>query len=310
MMRQEWLDILKGLGIIAVVVGHVMDWRYVYSFHMPLFFLISGYTFHARKNDFEWLGKCSCRYLIPYFSFLIFLNLYTFIFYGKRLSFYKAMYGGRELVGIYGTFWFVTVLFLALVLLNVVVKRHLNYYILILICLLLSYVFQYYDVSIRWNAQIVPMALVYMLLGYKCKTKFINLSFVARNGKIHYLTSFLVGMAFLTPFFFPQVNLNMKITDFGVPFISLIVSILICYGLMCFSKWLTYIIILKDMIAYIGKASLVIMFLHQFVKQFASDIMGTDSRNVLLVLVIFVPTFMFFLLEKSRMLRMFFLGKT
>ena len=38
--RLQWLDVMKGLGIIAVVAGHVADTRFVYVFHMPLFFII------------------------------------------------------------------------------------------------------------------------------------------------------------------------------------------------------------------------------------------------------------------------------
>lgn len=51
-MRDSSLSILKGFGILLVVLGHsglenvpygggVHDW--VYTFHMPLFFIASGY---------------------------------------------------------------------------------------------------------------------------------------------------------------------------------------------------------------------------------------------------------------------------
>ena len=52
--RIEELDVLKGVAIICVVIGHVHlfappqgdpeDWTYkvIYSFHMPLFMTISG----------------------------------------------------------------------------------------------------------------------------------------------------------------------------------------------------------------------------------------------------------------------------
>ena len=61
--REVWLDGLKGFGILLVILGHVLSgyldaWTFpeayfsfyfvrswIYSFHMPLFFLISGYTF-------------------------------------------------------------------------------------------------------------------------------------------------------------------------------------------------------------------------------------------------------------------------
>ena len=41
--RLSWLDVLKGIGIILVVIGHIYSnqtiFNWLYSFHMPLFFL-------------------------------------------------------------------------------------------------------------------------------------------------------------------------------------------------------------------------------------------------------------------------------
>ncbi|MBF1069294.1 MAG: acyltransferase family protein, partial [Prevotellaceae bacterium] len=50
--RIEALDIAKGIGIILVIIGHMSssylrDW--IYSFHMPLFFIISGICFKTEK---------------------------------------------------------------------------------------------------------------------------------------------------------------------------------------------------------------------------------------------------------------------
>lgn len=49
--RIEWVDIAKGIAILLVVLGHtglaVGSARYldafIYSFHLPLFFVLSGY---------------------------------------------------------------------------------------------------------------------------------------------------------------------------------------------------------------------------------------------------------------------------
>lgn len=46
----EWIDLLKGISILLVIVGHTIPeqtilWVMLYSFHIPLFFIISGYTF-------------------------------------------------------------------------------------------------------------------------------------------------------------------------------------------------------------------------------------------------------------------------
>lgn len=54
-MRIESLDILKGIGIILVVVGHMIGNQlyirpWIYAFHMPLFFMLSGYCFNIAKH--------------------------------------------------------------------------------------------------------------------------------------------------------------------------------------------------------------------------------------------------------------------
>ena len=47
--RIEWVDIAKGIGMILVVYGHtsipkfLSNW--IWSFHMPMFFIIAGMLF-------------------------------------------------------------------------------------------------------------------------------------------------------------------------------------------------------------------------------------------------------------------------
>ncbi len=51
--RLSYIDIAKGIGIICVVIGHVIPygplWYFIYSFHMPLFFFISGMVCNYSK---------------------------------------------------------------------------------------------------------------------------------------------------------------------------------------------------------------------------------------------------------------------
>lgn len=51
-MRNPIFDIMKFVAIMAMIVGHcVHDWRrpWIYIWHMPLFFMVSGYFFKPRK---------------------------------------------------------------------------------------------------------------------------------------------------------------------------------------------------------------------------------------------------------------------
>lgn len=47
--RIVWVDIAKGLSILMMVISHEMPtnsfyYALIFSFHMPLFFILSGYT--------------------------------------------------------------------------------------------------------------------------------------------------------------------------------------------------------------------------------------------------------------------------
>ncbi len=85
--RQRWLDVVKGIAIILVVMGHVgstyggdaashsfnVFHEFIYSFHMPLFMFVSGYLFTSsmKKNYRAMALSKLITYGIPYVVFSI-----------------------------------------------------------------------------------------------------------------------------------------------------------------------------------------------------------------------------------------------
>lgn len=71
--RIEWLDSAKGFGTLLVILGHNLgfiyaqpDWhRFIYTFHMPLFFLATGVTLNI--NQAGAIGKRALTLVMPYF---------------------------------------------------------------------------------------------------------------------------------------------------------------------------------------------------------------------------------------------------
>lgn len=95
--RIEWVDAAKGIGIFMVMFGHNwLDWKYCYyfySFHMPLFFILAGYTFSDRRAPFDFIKQKAKVLLIPYVLFVV-CNL---IFYGVLSHTHGGDYDwGRE----------------------------------------------------------------------------------------------------------------------------------------------------------------------------------------------------------------------
>lgn len=81
--RIDWVDIAKGIGIILVVLGHLSTKgqffrTIIYSFHMPLFFIISGFLY--RQKDFASSIKRGVKKLIlPMLFFMAFDTVLTLI---------------------------------------------------------------------------------------------------------------------------------------------------------------------------------------------------------------------------------------
>ncbi|MCQ2530867.1 MAG: acyltransferase family protein [Lachnospiraceae bacterium] len=84
--RVEWIDALRGIAMWLVVLGHTFLDRshplrnYVYSFHMPLFFFISGLTYQRTKMSFlKFLKKKAKAFLLPYVALNVFAAIIKYI---------------------------------------------------------------------------------------------------------------------------------------------------------------------------------------------------------------------------------------
>ena len=131
--RIKEIDFLYALGAILVILGHShsTDWSrfggtpyqtfivFLYSFHMPLFFFISGYLLmHSKKLSgigyAKWIGEKALRILVPYvFLTVIFLFPKMYIDTGKWFDvkyIVAAFLQPRN--NCWGHLWFLPVLFL------------------------------------------------------------------------------------------------------------------------------------------------------------------------------------------------------
>ena len=100
MKRIDYIDALKGFAIILVVLGHVIQYyylpnsfdqnvtfRFIYSFHMPLFFAISGFAHQLSSHigfSLNVIKRNAIQLLLPFFVWWIIkwivLNRYNLIY--------------------------------------------------------------------------------------------------------------------------------------------------------------------------------------------------------------------------------------
>lgn len=135
--RIDYLDVAKGIAILSVVVGHTFSAydpgsflnKFIYSFHMPLFFILSGYFFKSQEFK-PALNKKVKHLLMPYVIINLVRCLNAFFQYGfsqKILTdyFFPALYGNGSTpkaalclvdVKIVGMTWFLAAMFVCQVL--------------------------------------------------------------------------------------------------------------------------------------------------------------------------------------------------
>lgn len=122
-VRLLYLDSIKAILIILVIIGHAIQFtipeyefnftfRFIYSFHMPLFFFISGFLANNGKYDVRVFRKRCYQLLVPFIVWAFLLPLLYNGAINLKASWGILIYPDRGL-------WFLYNLFIYSVLFNV-----------------------------------------------------------------------------------------------------------------------------------------------------------------------------------------------
>lgn len=151
-MRIQWIDSLKGFLISLVVLGHVMQsaidsnafiqwnnvlipvFNWIYSFHMPLFFFISGYLYKSTWQNRIYAFNFKKLLFNKEINLIILYLVFSFTL-GILKMLIKANF--KEAVSIYDLFlipvnpisvyWFLHVLIIYFLIFPCIDRLHLNY---------------------------------------------------------------------------------------------------------------------------------------------------------------------------------------
>lgn len=192
--RLEWVDQLKGIVMVFVVLGHMTYDKHLpyvvfcYAFHMPLFFMVSGLTARIHRNKHSLDGErfrsfARLRFkqlLIPYFLLnIVFIPVYWLnhhVLAGDTVDFKELIKGiiysnqDRFIVPTAAT-WFLPTLFLALMLFFLIEKfaRGDDKIVLVMgiFCSTVSFFDSMTDQIFKpWDLNCVPLATGMICIGY------------------------------------------------------------------------------------------------------------------------------------------------
>ena len=168
--RIVWLDIAKGIAICLMVLGHTSIppflSNFIWAFHMPLFFIASGWTTNWENPSLKiFLKKKFKGLMIPFFIYSMIVFIIESIVGWNTLSHFVCR--GWEGYAL----WFIPVLFFALICSQVILKItsiKLRY----ILCggvLLVGCVLSYYRLYFPWAFSSVPFATIMILVGKQIK---------------------------------------------------------------------------------------------------------------------------------------------
>ncbi len=120
--RDSKFDILRGFGIIFMVMGHVgfgdTFSHYIHAFHMPIFFFVTGYFYNGQQyKTYAGFVKHDLKTLIlPYTVFWFVCQILHYLYVGE----YSLRYGvlsyfssNHNRIDVSGAYWFLLCLFTA-----------------------------------------------------------------------------------------------------------------------------------------------------------------------------------------------------
>ncbi len=213
--RIDWIDTLRGIAMFFVIWGHSQKnktfiRKYIYSFHMPLFFFISGLTFgNSDKLPFkEFLKKKIKGLFIPYIVLNIVCYFADIVMYYlhiiPKFSYIKyilgTMYASNRILPIpCGPSWFL----LSLLLVDIIFyffkkncKTDFELGIVCSICGIISYVNSISGYQIRgpWHIEAVFTGIVFYYIGYLFMKHINKFDFILKDKWRMFFYGLLLGM--------------------------------------------------------------------------------------------------------------------
>lgn len=286
--RIDWIDIAKGIAIILMIIGHTKLLpksliSLIFSFHMPLFIVLSGVTFKIPNNKENIkinIKKYVKRLLIPYII-TVFICFFIHIIQTNNLFNFKFLikdavkwflwgngcaytFFGHNFEGI-GPAWFLITLFFSKILfdyINLYLKDKNNKMVVFSFLLLLGLEIG----MVSWLPQgfdLVLVFLFYLYIGYWYQNEF-------KHFRINKAICFVVAFLIWTICLGFKLNIELAMRNYPYSILSVVESLCGCYCVIELCKIIADIKWLKKVFSFIGELSLIILCIHS-IEQFLID---------------------------------------
>ena len=266
--RLPWLDIAKGIAMVAVVFSHEFSSvkplvLLCNSFMLPLFFMCSGFCLSPGKYGIaEYFSRKVRTLLLPYFVLGLIVSLLHIGINGID----RVLKNITDDLFSWQTLWFLPVLFFADLILYVFLSKAKDILVINVvigvISLIIGCLFCWQDITMIMNLAVVPIAIFYLSFGYGVK-KALNANVFLHRGKVG-ICLLVLGLVMMM---ITKENFVLKLNDI-LPMWKVLVSTMEVVGVMLIlSAIITSPIMHKlhcitHLLEYIGKNTMVIFAFH------------------------------------------------
>lgn len=291
--REIWIDNLKAVACILVVLGHFLQsmvksnllinnaffmWfeETIYLFHVPLFFICSGYIYqqyNCVNSVKSWFANIQLKLLtlgIPYFTF-------SFITWILKIVFSSAVNDSPKPLGEslflhpLSPYWFLYVLFF-IFLITPTFKERNNCLIALIISLILYFLHNYYPTNSYLISRLTTYEFYFILGMTLSKFQISNLNIFNKQGKT---TGTILLISFLLLSILNYLFLSSTLTN-------LILCLMVCMALTFIFIYLDSNNIHCRVLNYVSTYSMPIFLMH--------TLFAATLRSLLFKVNISLPT--------------------
>lgn len=278
--RVKYIDVARGIAILCIILGHFGVYevdRVVFTFHVPIFYIITGY-FLSKKYELKTFVKDKVRtLLVPYGITCIAMVLLGMIFAAllkeesvldvagrwMMASFYGSGINYTEPFVIHkiGAIWFLLASFWGSLFLRISLEMKRKVRLLFILALFL--IGYWTTVKCFWfpfSIQAGCCATLFMYIGYlakRLKETYPNLPKEVKNAGVVF--AFIIWMAFIKNY----ESFWLVENNFGRGVIDIFGSVCACFCVIMISKFIeNHCKAITNALAYLGKYSLIVLCIH------------------------------------------------
>ena len=301
--RIEYIDSLKGVGIILVMMSHMINCSYLtplYGGFIPLFFVASGLTRSTIDITGNLLRKKTVRLLFPYFFYGISIVLLYYIFSLDENVFQNIiglLYArcriikdsiGEQPIGLLSRevapLWFLPAMFMAYISLFLTKKwgGQIAMVLITIIACISPFVW-------LWSLDTCYIHGLFILVGFRCK-EFLE--------KISFTQVMVLGIIYLLVFYLNKMP-NISISAYGIWGIFSIIFYLILgfieTAIILYFCRLVDQFKFSSILKYLGRKSMRLMCLHMGAYTFIDEHSALPNYFKIVLTLLIIVTIIYFI---------------